>query len=330
MTEPIQPHDSFFRKMFSDRETVEDILFNNLPEIAAYLLPGSLECTGESFVNAELRKYVSDLVYRARLRTGEDAFVYILFEHKSQPEPYVAFDLLRYMVRIWERSREEKGFRRFSPIVPIVFYHGKRRWYGRTDFATLFPKIEGFSKYVPSFEFCLYDLSRYSEEEIRGRVLSRIILLLMKHIYEEDFGERFIRICGLLGELGRERDIMDFLQTVLHYVGYATENINEEQMRAGVKKALPETGDTIMPTIFERIRNEGREEWMEKGIEKGIEKGRLIELHEGIRLGLELKFGDVGLSLIPRLDKIDSIERLEGIKETLRKAEKLNQIESLL
>jgi len=188
MTEPIQPHDSFFRKMFSDRETVEDILFNNLPEIAAYLLPGSLECTGESFVNAELRKYVSDLVYRARLRTGEDAFVYILFEHKSQPEPYVAFDLLRYMVRIWERSREEKGFRRFSPIVPIVFYHGKRRWYGRTDFATLFPKIEGFSKYVPSFEFCLYDLSRYSEEEIRGRVLSRIILLLMKHIYEEDFG----------------------------------------------------------------------------------------------------------------------------------------------
>ncbi|HOE11940.1 MAG TPA: Rpn family recombination-promoting nuclease/putative transposase [bacterium] len=326
MTEPIQPHDSFFRKVFSDRETVEDILFNNLPEIAAHLMPGSLECTGDSFVNAELRKYISDLVYKARLRTGEEAFVYILFEHKSHPEPYVVFDLLRYMVRIWERSREEKGFRRFPPIVPIVFYHGKKRWYGKTNFAALFPRAEGLSKFIPSFEYCLYDLSRYSEEEIRGRVLSRIILLLMKHIYEEDFGERFVRIGSLFAELAKERDILDFLQTVLEHVGYATEKINEEQMREGVRKALPETGDTLMPTIFERIRNEG----MEKGIEKGLELGRVEGLREGIRLALELKFGDAGLSLVPRVDRIDSIERLGQIKETLRKAKSLDEIESRL
>ncbi|HPA48212.1 MAG TPA: hypothetical protein PLG59_13105 [bacterium] len=81
-----------------------------------------------------------------------------------------------------------------------------------------------------------------------------------------------------------------------------------------------------MPTIFERIRNEGREEWMEKG----MEKGRLMEIREGIRLGLELKFGDAGLALVPCLDRIDSIERLEGIKETLRKAKTLNEVESLL
>ncbi|HQO36732.1 MAG TPA: Rpn family recombination-promoting nuclease/putative transposase, partial [bacterium] len=125
MTEPIQPHDRFFRNIFSNRETVEDIVFNNLPQIAAHLMPGTFENTDETFVNEELRKYVSDLLYRAKLRDGEDAYIYILFEHKSHPEPQVAFDLLRYMVRIWERFREEGTPRWFPHIIPIVFYHGR-------------------------------------------------------------------------------------------------------------------------------------------------------------------------------------------------------------
>lgn len=256
------------------------------------------------------------------MRDGEEVYVYLLFEHKSRPEPQVAFDLLRYMVQIWDRTRNKKAAECLPHIIPIVFYHGKERWRADTDFANLFRKIEGFSRFIPSFEYCLYDLSRYSEKDIHGQVFSRVVLLLMKHIYDDDFGERFVGICELLRGLRKEQDIMDFLWTVLNYVGYATENISEEQMRAGVLKALPEAGGDLMPTVFERIHNKGREE--------GREEGRVEGVREGIRLALELKFGDAGLALIPRLERIDSIRKLMEIKEILRKAETVDQIQSLL
>jgi len=334
MTEPIQPHDRFFRSAFSKRETVEDIVFSNLPEIAAHLMPGTFENTDETFVNEELRKYVSDMLYRAKLRDGEDAYIYILFEHKSRPEPQVAFDLLRYMVRIWERFRDEGTEGRFPHIIPIVFYHGKEEWKVGTNFASLFQRIEGLGDYVPSFTYCLYDLSRYDEEQIRGAILSRALLLLMKHIYREDFGDRFVRICGLLGTLGEKRDVLDFLQTAVEYVLAATERITEEQLREGVKKALPSSGDEIMPTLYEQILERGREEGLERGreegLERGIGKGRMEGLREAILLGLELKFGDPGLSLAPLVEKIDTVERMKEIKNMLRKAETLDQVKSLL
>jgi hypothetical protein len=53
-------------------------------------------------------------------------------------------------------------------------------------------------------------------------------------------------------------------------------------------------------------------------------------LREAILLGLELKFGDPGLSLAPLVEKIDTIERMEEIKNMLRKAETLDQVKSLL
>jgi len=326
MNDVPQPHDRFFNKMFSNPEMVEDILFNNIPEIATHLMKGSLESTGESFVNSELRKYMSDLLYRARLQSGEKAYVYILFEHKSYPDPKVSFDLLRYMVRIWERLAQSEGGEHFAHIIPVVFYHGKQRWRGGTNFSRLFRDEEALKEFVPAFEFRLYDLSRYNEEEIKGGILSRVVLLLFKYIFEEDFGDRFVRICRLLRALGQEKHVLEFMRVVLEYVGNSTDRIGEEQLRQGVQEALPLSGGELMPTLFEKIRGEGREEGRQEGREEGRQEG----LREAIRVALESKFGDEGLSLFPRVKEVSSCERLQAIIAAVYKAETLSQLESLL
>lgn len=48
----------------------------------------------------------------------------MLLEHKSKPEVWVALQLLRYMVRIWERLQHRK-VKKLPPIIPIVVYHGE-------------------------------------------------------------------------------------------------------------------------------------------------------------------------------------------------------------
>ncbi len=61
-----------------------------------------------------------------------------------------------------------------------------------------------------------------------------------------------------------------------------------------------------------------------------IREVRKKGLQEAIQMGLEIKFGDKGLALIPRIKAIDSLEKLEEIKSVVRTAETLHQVESVL
>ena len=51
----------------------------------------------------------SDLLLRVSLHDGGQAWVYILVEHKSFVERQVTVQLLRYLVRIWERDARDGG-----------------------------------------------------------------------------------------------------------------------------------------------------------------------------------------------------------------------------
>src|SRR5215813_2862601 len=106
MTDLTNPHDRFFKELLARPETATDFLVNYLPpEIVALLDLSVPELAKDSFIDEELRQHFSDLLYRVKLRSGDDAFVYILFEHKSTPDGWTAFQLLRYEVRIWETER---------------------------------------------------------------------------------------------------------------------------------------------------------------------------------------------------------------------------------
>ncbi len=111
------PHDKFFKKVFSHVETAKDFLLNYLPaELSDLIDPDSLELSKDSFIDKDLKTYFSDLLYKVCLKDGPTAYIYILFEHKSYQEPLVAFHILKYMVRIWEMSIS-KGEKKSLPII---------------------------------------------------------------------------------------------------------------------------------------------------------------------------------------------------------------------
>lgn len=127
MTLP-HPHDAFFKQLFTRPEAAEDFVRHYLPpEVVAVLEPGSLTITKDSFIDEALAEHYSDLLYRVQLKTSEDAYIYLLFEHKSAPAPRVALDLLRYMVRIWDFLSKQGNKTPLPAILPLVIYHGKAR-----------------------------------------------------------------------------------------------------------------------------------------------------------------------------------------------------------
>ncbi|MEA3415136.1 MAG: Rpn family recombination-promoting nuclease/putative transposase [Thermodesulfobacteriota bacterium] len=129
MTEITNPHDRFFKEVLTRGNTAKQFLENYLPHDVTKLLDlDSLEYTKDTFIDKHLKEYFSDLLLKTYLKDGSRGYVYILFEHKSYQEPLTAFHLLRYMVKIWEMSLKNGETPGFPVIIPLVFYHGEKRW----------------------------------------------------------------------------------------------------------------------------------------------------------------------------------------------------------
>ncbi|MCY4168669.1 MAG: Rpn family recombination-promoting nuclease/putative transposase, partial [Rhodobacter sp.] len=125
------PHDALFRALLSDPERARDFLRDHLPvSFSSRLADTPPETIEGGFVDEALAGSQSDLLLRVGLAAGGDAFVYVLVEHKSTPDPGLPLQLASYMVRIWKRyaGTSATRLRALPPIVPVVVFHGPADW----------------------------------------------------------------------------------------------------------------------------------------------------------------------------------------------------------
>jgi flagellar biosynthesis/type III secretory pathway protein FliH len=74
---------------------------------------------------------------------------------------------------------------------------------------------------------------------------------------------------------------------------------------------------------------QGLKQGLKQGLEQGLEQGRREELLAGIALALDLKFGDAGLTLLPEIQLISEVARLQAIRDRIKAAgtpEELRQV----
>lgn len=291
------PHDHFFKALFSQREAAQDFLKNYLPADLIRLFDlTTLDIRKDSFVDPELQSHFSDILYKIACHDGLETYIYLLFEHKSYPDPQLAFQLLRYLVRIWEQDRQQQLPLR--PIVPLVLYHGHQTWTTPLDFRGLFDLPTALQRYIPQFEYQLYDLSHYSDEEIRGEVILRVSLLLLKYISSDAIGSQLKSMVNLLRDLSQKETGLEYLYTLLRYVAGATDKLDRTDY-IEVVEAIFEQGDEAMPTLIEQWKKEGeaiglqkgREEGLVKGLEQGLEEGQRQATLTLLRRFLHQRFG---------------------------------------
>jgi len=296
------PHDHFFKRLISQREAAQDFVRYYLPQELVRLMDlSTLELCKDSFVDAELRSHFSDLLYNVRWQGGGEAHVYVLFEHKSAPDRWVAFQLLRYLVRIWEQDLQQR--QRLFPVVPVVVYHGVAQWQVALDLWSLFGAPEEVRPYMPDYRYWLCDLSAYSDEEIQGEVLLRMGLLTLKYILRDDLREHLRDILGLGAELVRRETGLEYLETLLRYLAQGTEKVGEEDLRAAVEETIPK-GGKLMATIAEK--------WVEQGLQQGLEQGLQVGALRQLLRVLEHRFGEVPPETEEKLRSLDA-SRLEAL-----------------
>ena len=287
MTEALtNPHDHFFREKFSDPALVRDFLHHYLPaEMVSLFDLSSLEILKDNFVDVALRDQHSDLLYKVNLQTGRVAYIYLLFEHKSCPDPEVLWQLFRYLYNIVEQARKDKVPP--PPILPIVFYHGVEKWNVAHELAALFETPDALRSYVLNFRYWLYDLSAYSDEEIKGQVVLQVVLLLLKYIMRDELEARLAGMVDLLRTLARQERGLDHLRTMLIYLSRGTDKIDQEALQKVVDDVFEE-GEVTMATIAEQ--------WIEQGREEGREAAlNVLRRFLATRFGVALDHFDAAL-----------------------------------
>jgi len=264
-------HDRFFRESFSRPEIVRSYLEEYLPaELNGLLNLDELILQDSSFIDETMQKHQTDLLYAVRLTTGEKAFVYFLFEHKSYPDPLVGLQLLRYMVRFWERQTKEGSA--LSPIIPLVIYHGEKAWRTPTEFLDLLDAPEALRPFLPDFRYHLTDFSWLSDETIRGTVWLRVTTAVLRAVRNPHLKDELDDLIALMFELDQQQTGLEYIRTILYYLSKATDRVDREDL----KKALlsqGEQGENVMATIAQEYIQEGYEKGMERGMERGVERG---------------------------------------------------------
>lgn len=321
------PHDHFFRTSFSQPQIAQNYLHEYAPpKLVALLDTSHMALQNGTFIDDEMKSHQTDLLYQVPLKNGEAAFVYFLFEHKSYPDPLVAYQLLRYQVRIWERQLQTE--KRLSPIVPLVVYHGERPWQIDTDFASLLVAdetlLEDLRPHLPNFTYHLRDFSHLSSEEIRGELWLRTALATLRAIFDPNLQAKLPRLIELIFALSEEGHTgLAYIYTVLYYLSEATEKIGREELRQLVL-AQGTQGEQLMDTIAQEFIHEGREEGLKMGLEQGLEQGLEKErrnVRETITEIAAVRFGIPEETYQGRLSEIDDLARLHRLAVWVATAE---------
>ncbi|HOK34427.1 MAG TPA: Rpn family recombination-promoting nuclease/putative transposase [Fervidobacterium sp.] len=309
MNDITNPHDAFFKLMFGDIEVAQDFLQNYLPtEIAKAVDLKHLTKENNSYIDEQFKESFTDMLYKTKI-SGKDGYIYFLFEHKSYQDPLVILQLLKYIVRIWEEKYDRKA-NRLPIVIPMVIYHGESKWNVQTKLMKLIKGIdelpEEMKKYIPTYEYEVYDLSPSAQMGIAGMALTKAVLEVMRVVVisdNEKFREWLREIFKEIRDFPEEK-FERFIDASIRYILSVREDVSIEIIEKEGKEILSGRSEAIM-SVAEKLRSEGEA------------KGRLEGKIEFVLKNLSKKFGeDLTDELKEKIQKADE-KTIDYIGENL-------------
>ena len=157
-------HNNFFTRFMGSKKVAKEFLKMNLSEeVLSQFDLDTLKDSGNSYIDDELKALFSDVVFTVNFKDGQKGFISFLLEHKSSPEKKTVLQLLKYLIRIWDKEYDNE--KELPLVLPVVFYHGSSDWNQPVKFSGLFKDKPKWAEYfTPEFGFYLYTLDDLTEK----------------------------------------------------------------------------------------------------------------------------------------------------------------------
>ena len=267
-----RPHDSLFRRVFSDVGEAAGLLRTALPGVLRERMDWtSLKLLDGSFVDENLRQSQTDLLYEVAYgESAEPVWIYVLLEHQSTPDARMSFRLLKYCCRIWDTGVQD-GAGPLRPIVPMVFYQGRHGWTHSTQFADLFPEVAREWPWVPRFAHVLLDQTSLKPDEVEGGAKGRVAQWLMMAAYGRHVALAMDMAARLLRQLRPEIEI-DYLELFVLYVMTTQDTAGTDAFDEALRRHGHEQGGKVM-SFAQQLLAEGEQRGQLKTVEGLLRAG---------------------------------------------------------
>jgi len=295
------PHDLFARYTFAHPERAAAELRAVLPpHVVSAVDWSSLRREPSSVVDPELRETESDLLFSARLHGSHSVLLYVLLEHQSSVNRWMALRMLRYVVRQVEHWRQQHPESTVLPvIIPLVMYHGEDgAWSAARRVEDLFDlpgedeQRERWRALVPRFEYLLDDLTAERHEALMARPgppLARLAWLLLRYVRSEELAHRLKDWTVLFTEVHAAPEGFEHLLVITRYITWVGGMAAHRAAKQVLHSVLDaQAAETLMRSYGERLV-ERAERW---GMRRGRLRGRAeavlqILVARGIHVGDE-------------------------------------------
>ncbi|MGI9249575.1 MAG: Rpn family recombination-promoting nuclease/putative transposase [Pseudohongiellaceae bacterium] len=245
-TKSHNPHDAFCKRAFATLEYVATFLYERLPrEITEQFREDVLpELVDSNFVGLGGRQSRGDMLYRVLLKSGH--YIYILIEHKSQPDAKVLEQLLGYQQGIWERYGEKgaRGKRTLPNVIPLVIYHGRLAWKVPQSYKDMV-NADGIVEqpYGLNFRYHLVNLTDIPHDELSDHLELSAVLAVLRGYGRREEGEK--NLVDILRALPDNDDGRNLKALAVWYLNEGWE-LDEDTLNDALSKANPKTGGKDM------------------------------------------------------------------------------------
>lgn len=316
-----KPHDKLVKATLANVENARAFFERYLDaELLPHVRWGSLSLLSSTFVDPQFSASESDLLFSVDIG-GVSSRIYILLEHQSTEDERIAFRVLSYVLRIWERfTQETPPSVKLPPVFPLVLVQSKVPWKTSPrleDIIRELPFLKGSrARWLPCFEFCVEELSKTPFEHFKGTPESVLMLRLLKAAAGGELLGEWVWDEGLL-----ERVSADALERWVRYIFAAdiSRDVFVQRLRT-LKSAFMKTKSMSLADQFiEFGKQEGWEKGRQEGWQEGRQEGRLGGLVESAReavlQALEIKHGLVPGEVRLRLESISDLPYLRKLLE---------------
>ncbi|MEM0952471.1 MAG: Rpn family recombination-promoting nuclease/putative transposase, partial [Cyanobacteria bacterium P01_H01_bin.74] len=205
MIKKLTVHDEFITSILQNLFYARRFLKRALKKHSRHIDWKTLKLADNSYVRDNLKRYIADVVFTVQYKNGTTLNLLLIVEHKSyvpgtalpiqiQLLGYLLARYEQYLAQYKEQRKQAKDKGEPAPefklpvVIPIVVYHGKRKWKPRSWWK-LFGKKElpqALKTYVPYFEYELLDYNRMTDDELNEHYDEeedlKLIAKLMKHV----------------------------------------------------------------------------------------------------------------------------------------------------
>ncbi|MDR2116441.1 MAG: Rpn family recombination-promoting nuclease/putative transposase, partial [Planctomycetaceae bacterium] len=269
-------HDAFCKsKLTNLRKARKFLKYILKPEVLELIDLSRLQIDPETYVDEELKRLYVDVLYRIPLKNSNEIIVvFILIELKTENDKWTIFQIVKYIVRIWDREfqavesaakapdateQAKQQFRDFllPTIIPIIFHYGENKFTSPRELIELIRILKGMEEFTPNMKALLCDVTTIAPNSFPSDQELEVLFMTLQMVFSEDVADHLIAIFQKLQPTLHLKESQQEWYDAVYYATTSAKNFKRRDYIDLTKQIQKEGGIPMSVSLLDELIAEG-------------------------------------------------------------------------